>query len=74
MNYPPKRKRGTGEREFEEFECRKSQLTAGIISYSAYITITAVRWDAVAEAWESGSIRGEGSVAKNNEDTITVSI
>jgi 3-hydroxy-3-methylglutaryl CoA synthase len=47
---------------------------AGIISYGAYIPLWRLARDAVAEAWGSGSIRGERSVANNDEDTITMSI
>jgi len=44
---------------------------AGIISYGAYIPLWRLARDAIAEAWGSGSIRGERSVAINDEDTIT---
>jgi hypothetical protein len=44
---------------------------AGIISYGAYIPLWRLARDAIAEAWESGSIRGERSVANNDEDAIT---
>jgi hypothetical protein len=44
---------------------------AGIISYGAYIPLWRLARDAIAEAWGSGSIRGERSVANNDEDTIT---
>ena len=47
---------------------------AGIISYGAYIPLWRLARDAIAEAWGSGSIRGERSVANNDEDTITMSI
>ena len=46
---------------------------AGIISYGAYIPLWRPARDAVAEAWGSGSIRGERSAANNDEDTITMS-
>ena len=46
---------------------------AGIISYGAYIPLWRLARDAVAEAWGRGSIRGERSVANNDEDTITMS-
>jgi len=45
---------------------------AGIISYGAYIPLWQLARDAIAEAWGSGSIRGERSVANNDEDTITM--
>jgi hydroxymethylglutaryl-CoA synthase len=45
----------------------------GIISYGAYIPLWRLARDAVAEAWGRGSIRGERSVANNDEDTITMS-
>lgn len=45
---------------------------AGIISYGAYIPLWRLARDAVAEAWGGGSIRGERSVANNDEDTITM--
>jgi len=44
---------------------------AGITSYDAYIPLWRLARDAIAEAWGSGSIRGERSVANNDEDTIT---
>ena len=44
---------------------------AGVISYGAYIPLWQLARDAIAEAWGSGSIRGERSVANNDEDTIT---
>jgi len=46
---------------------------AGISSYGAYIPLWRLARDAIAEAWGSGSIRGERSVANNDEDTITMS-
>ena len=45
---------------------------AGIISYGAYIPLWRLARDTIAEAWGSGSIRGERSVANNDEDTITM--
>jgi 3-hydroxy-3-methylglutaryl CoA synthase len=45
----------------------------GIISYGAYIPLWRLARDAITEAWGSGSIRGEKSVANNDEDTITMS-
>jgi hypothetical protein len=44
---------------------------AGIISYGGYIPLWRLPRDAIAEAWGSGSIRGERSVANNDEDTLT---
>jgi hypothetical protein len=44
---------------------------AGIISYDACIPLWRLARDAIAEAWGSGSIRGERSVVNNDEDTIT---
>ena len=44
---------------------------ADIISYGAYLALWRLARDAIAEAWESHSIRGERSVANNDEDTIT---
>jgi hypothetical protein len=44
---------------------------ADIISYGAYIPLWRLARDAIAAAWGSGSIRGERSVANNDEDTIT---
>ena len=44
---------------------------AGITSYCAYIPLWRLARDAIAEAWGSGSIRGERSVANNDGDTIT---
>jgi hypothetical protein len=44
---------------------------AGIISYGGYIPLWRLASDAIAEAWGSSSIRGERSVANNDEDTIT---
>ena len=45
---------------------------AGIISYGAYIPLWRLSRDAIAEAWQSASTRGERSVANNDEDTITM--
>jgi hydroxymethylglutaryl-CoA synthase len=44
---------------------------AGIILYGAYIPLWRLPRDAIAKAWGSGCIRGERSVASNDEDTIT---
>jgi hypothetical protein len=44
---------------------------AGVISYGACIPLWRLTRDAIAEAWGSGSIRGERSVANNDEDTMT---
>jgi hydroxymethylglutaryl-CoA synthase len=45
---------------------------AGIISYGAYIPLWRLARDAIAEAWGSAPIRGERSVANNDEDTVTM--
>jgi hydroxymethylglutaryl-CoA synthase len=45
---------------------------AGIISYGAYIPLWRLSRDTIAGAWESTSIRGERSVANNDEDAITM--
>ena len=47
---------------------------AGIISYGAYIPLWRLSRDAIAEAWGSGSIGGERSVANNDEDTVTMAV
>ena len=47
---------------------------AGIISYGAYIPLWRLSRDAIAEAWGSGSIGGERSVANNDEDAITMAV
>ena len=47
---------------------------AGIISYGAYIPLWRLTRDAIAEAWGSGSIGGERSIANNDEDTITMAV
>jgi hypothetical protein len=44
---------------------------AGIISHGAYIPLWQLAGDAIVEAWGSGSITGERSVANNDEDAIT---
>jgi hypothetical protein len=44
---------------------------AGIASHGAYIPLWRLARDAIAEAWGSGSVRGERSVANSDEDTIT---
>ena len=43
---------------------------AGVISYGAYIPLWRLARDAIAEAWGSGPIRGERSVANSDEDTV----
>jgi hydroxymethylglutaryl-CoA synthase len=45
---------------------------AGIISYGAYIPLWRLSRDTIAGAWESGSARGERSVANNDEDAVTM--
>jgi 3-hydroxy-3-methylglutaryl CoA synthase/uncharacterized OB-fold protein len=45
---------------------------AGIISYGAYIPLWRLSRDTIAGAWESTSIRGERSVANNDEDVVTM--
>jgi 3-hydroxy-3-methylglutaryl CoA synthase len=45
---------------------------AGIVSFGAYIPLWRLSRDAIAEAWQSGSIGGERSVANNEEDTVTM--
>jgi 3-hydroxy-3-methylglutaryl CoA synthase len=47
---------------------------AGIISYGAYIPLWRLSRDAIAEAWNRGSIGGERSVANNDEDAITMAV
>lgn len=44
---------------------------AVITSYGVWIPLWRLARDAIAEAWGSGSIRGERSVANNDEDAIT---
>jgi len=44
---------------------------AGIISHGACMTLWRLARDAIAEALGSGSIRGERSVANNDEDAVT---
>jgi hypothetical protein len=44
---------------------------AGIISYGACTPLWRLARDAIAEAWASRSLRGERSVANNDEDAVT---
>jgi len=45
---------------------------AGIASFGAYVPLWRLSRDAIAEAWQTGSIGGERSVANNDEDTVTM--
>jgi len=49
-------------------------MTAGIVSYGAYIPLWRLSRDAIAAAWASRSLGGERSVANNDEDTITMAV
>jgi 3-hydroxy-3-methylglutaryl CoA synthase len=44
----------------------------GIVSYSAWISLRQLSRQAITEAWRSVSTGGERSVARNDEDTITM--
>ncbi len=44
----------------------------GIVSYSACISLRQLSRQAITEAWRSVSTGGERSVARNDEDTITM--
>jgi hypothetical protein len=44
---------------------------AGIISHGACMTLCRPAGDAIGKAWGSGSIRGQRSVANNDEDGVT---
>ncbi|MDY6968793.1 MAG: 3-oxoacyl-[acyl-carrier-protein] synthase III C-terminal domain-containing protein [Spirochaetota bacterium] len=46
----------------------------GIMSYGAYIPILRLERDLIAKSWGRASLRGERSVANNDEDTLTMSV
>ncbi len=46
----------------------------GITSFGAYIPIYRLSRDLVAKAWGRGSLKGERSVANNDEDTLTMAV
>ncbi|MDY6881845.1 MAG: zinc ribbon domain-containing protein [Thermodesulfobacteriota bacterium] len=46
----------------------------GITSFGAYIPIYRIKRDLIAKAWERGSLRGERSVANNDEDSLTMAV
>ncbi len=47
---------------------------AGITSYGVHIPIYRLSRDAIAQAWDRGSMGGERSVANNDEDSITMAV
>jgi hydroxymethylglutaryl-CoA synthase len=46
----------------------------GITSFGAYIPIYRLSRDIIANAWERGSLKGERSVANNDEDSVTMAV
>ncbi|MDY7038433.1 MAG: 3-oxoacyl-[acyl-carrier-protein] synthase III C-terminal domain-containing protein [Thermodesulfobacteriota bacterium] len=46
----------------------------GITSFGAYIPIYRLSRDTVGQAWGRGSLKGERSVANNDEDSLTMAI
>ena len=46
----------------------------GITSYGAYIPIYRLSRDMIASGWERGSLKGERSVANNDEDSLTMAV
>jgi 3-hydroxy-3-methylglutaryl CoA synthase len=46
----------------------------GITSFGAYIPIYRLARDTIANSWERGSLKGERSVANNDEDSITMAV
>jgi len=47
---------------------------AGIVSFGAYIPIYRLNRDTIASAWGRRSLRGERSVANNDEDALTMAV
>ena len=47
---------------------------AGITGFGAYVPIFRLNRDAIAQAWGRGSLKGERSVANNDEDTATMAV
>jgi hypothetical protein len=45
---------------------------SGVTAFGAYVPIFRLGRDAIAQAWGRGSLRGERSVANNDEDTATM--
>lgn len=46
----------------------------GITSYGAYLPIYRLSRDTIANSWERGSLKGERSVANNDEDSVTMAV
>lgn len=46
----------------------------GITSFGAYIPIYRINRDTIAKAWERSSLKGERSVANNDEDSLTMAV
>lgn len=46
----------------------------GITGFGAYVPIYRLNRDAIAQAWGRGSLKGERSVANNDEDTATMAV
>ncbi|MCP4574788.1 MAG: 3-hydroxy-3-methylglutaryl CoA synthase [Deltaproteobacteria bacterium] len=46
----------------------------GITSFGAYIPMFRLSRSAIAKAWGRGSLKGERSVANNDEDTLTMAV
>jgi len=46
----------------------------GITAFGAYIPIYRISRDMIAAAWERGSLKGERSVANNDEDSVTMAV
>ncbi len=47
---------------------------AGIVSYGSYIPTIRIDRKIIAEAWGRGAVKGERSVANNDEDSITMAV
>jgi len=47
---------------------------AGIVSYGGYIPSVRIDRKVIADAWGRGAVKGERSVANNDEDSITMAV
>lgn len=46
----------------------------GVVSYGVYVSVFRLDRNLIANAWGRNALRGERSVANNDEDTVTMSV
>jgi len=62
------------EKRIMDYRMKGETNMIGITSFGAYIPMYRLSRDTIAKAWGRGSLKGERSVANNDEDTLTMAV